>query len=625
MIISFLILMLMVLSTIGYGMFGLRLIGLSKAPSWAEEYGRAFALGIGTIGWIVFWFGIVGLLESWLLWFLLLPGVLSLLCLRSKLKIPEFSNIRQISLMLLVVLMITFVFDLLEATAPPIDADTLAYHFALPKQFLKNEFIEFVPIAVQGAIPLLTHMSYLLALGLGGELTLTLWTFTTQLFMALVLYGIGRRWLSQEWSLALVLVFLTTPAVIYGGGSGHMEVRLALYMLVGAISAAEGVKNRSTGLIILAGLMAGFFIGSKYYGLFAATGIGIIILMQKNFLKPILIYTGITIFVGCQWYVWNWWHSGIPVFPSLYHFMGSPASPYWNESINKIFTEGYGELVCVPANFFWMLWYPIATTLFPQSCWDSGRIGLGPYLLLLLPGVISAGWVYRRKLRHSLIFKVTLPAIFYYMLWFLIPSNQLTRQILPVYPLVLLGAIVCLERISVYPGQQWYKKLLTLSTSICVIIGMCIYSLFSFNNIKYHWQNETRDQFYSRNIGYYNVAQWINANLSQTDKVGNPVRYLNYLINIPYFNISSALQDLVTIHTSIGLEKLFSQLNHLDINYIIVSFHEKDTPLYRDNSFIKLINNGIAIPVQDFNTKIYSSRTFQQQYTTKAGIIKIDR
>ena len=147
---------------------------------------------------------------------------------------------------------------------------------------MKNGNIEFVPIAVDGAIPLLTHMTYLFALGLGGEISLTMWTFTTQLFFALALYGIGRRWLSCKWSLTLVLVLLTTPAVIFGGGSGHMEVRVALYMLIGAMSAAEGVKNRSTGLIVLAGLMAGFFMGSKYYGLFASTGIGVVILMQKT-------------------------------------------------------------------------------------------------------------------------------------------------------------------------------------------------------------------------------------------------------------------------------------------------------------------------------------------------------
>ena len=42
------------------------------APSWSENLGRAFALGMGALGWVVFWFGIAGFLEPWLLWVILL-------------------------------------------------------------------------------------------------------------------------------------------------------------------------------------------------------------------------------------------------------------------------------------------------------------------------------------------------------------------------------------------------------------------------------------------------------------------------------------------------------------------------------------------------------------------------
>ena len=191
--ISFLVLMILMLSSLGYGLLGLRIISCPHAPSWGEDYGRAFALGMGTLGWLVFWFGISGFLQSWILWGILSPGVLSLWFLRKNLRGFSFKDIGNISWMLLMFLMVTVFLDLLEALAPPADADTLAYHFALPKQFLKNGVIEFVPIAVDGAIPLLTNMTYLLALGLGGETSLTLWSFTTQMFMVIALYGVGRR------------------------------------------------------------------------------------------------------------------------------------------------------------------------------------------------------------------------------------------------------------------------------------------------------------------------------------------------------------------------------------------------------------------------------------------------
>ena len=134
--ISFLVLMLLLLSSLGYGILGLRVMGCPKAPSWGEDYGRAFALGIGVLGWLVFWFGISGLLQSGVLYGILFPGVLSLLFLCKNLSRFSLKNIGNISWMLLMFLMVTITMDLLEAFAPPADADTLTYHYALPKQFL---------------------------------------------------------------------------------------------------------------------------------------------------------------------------------------------------------------------------------------------------------------------------------------------------------------------------------------------------------------------------------------------------------------------------------------------------------------------------------------------------------
>ena len=199
-------------------------------------------------------------------------------------------------------------------------------------------------------------MTYLLALGLGGETQFdTLEFHHSNIHGVIALYGVGRRWLSREWSLAIVLVFETTPAVIYGGGSGHMEVRTAMFMLIGAMAIAEGVKHSSLSLVILAGLMAGFFMGSKYFGLFAATGIGTVILLQKNYWRTVMIFSGAVLLSGAQWYGWNWYHSGMPVFPTMYHFMGSPESPFWNESVHQLFQKNYSKFVCVPPNTLWLV------------------------------------------------------------------------------------------------------------------------------------------------------------------------------------------------------------------------------------------------------------------------------
>ena len=151
--IPFIVLLIIITSSFGYGLLGLRIINCPNSPSWGEDYGRAFALGIGALGWLVFWFGVSGLLKTWVFCGIIFPGLLSLLFLYKDIRIVSLNNVGNISGVLLVCLGFSFTMDLLEALAPPSDADTLAYHYALPKQFLDNGFIEFVPIVIDGAIP----------------------------------------------------------------------------------------------------------------------------------------------------------------------------------------------------------------------------------------------------------------------------------------------------------------------------------------------------------------------------------------------------------------------------------------------------------------------------------------
>ena len=60
--------------------------------------------------------------------------------------------------------------DLLEGLLPHGDADTLAYHFAMPKLMSETGGIVFTPRAVDGAVPLLIQMTYVPMLLIGGAL-----------------------------------------------------------------------------------------------------------------------------------------------------------------------------------------------------------------------------------------------------------------------------------------------------------------------------------------------------------------------------------------------------------------------------------------------------------------------
>ena len=121
-------------------------------------------------------------------------GVAALFSRMSSLKgLAASRPLKPMDIALFSVLAVIAAFDLLEAIAPAADADTLAYHFALPRDFVANGEILFNARAVTGAIPLLVHMTYAAALATGGELSLNLWAAATGWAPGLLLYAVVRR------------------------------------------------------------------------------------------------------------------------------------------------------------------------------------------------------------------------------------------------------------------------------------------------------------------------------------------------------------------------------------------------------------------------------------------------
>ena len=145
------------LSCLGYGFFLQRILRFRRNKNWSEEIGISFAVGMGTMGWLLFWPGLFGLLSVGTLWIVVILGWSGLLLNYRRVRLGFPFHFDWVTILLIAGVGSVFVFGLLEATAPPLDADTLAYHYAIPKYFLENGGIEFIPIAFEGAIPLLVR------------------------------------------------------------------------------------------------------------------------------------------------------------------------------------------------------------------------------------------------------------------------------------------------------------------------------------------------------------------------------------------------------------------------------------------------------------------------------------
>jgi len=569
---------ILIVSCYGFGAGGLRALGLRDDVVPFEQLLWSFVFGLGGLGWIAFFLGIGGQFTSPGFLALTLAGVILAAIYKpswTALK-PDVSSqtesgeSRLFSWVAGLCLTLIFLFDLAEGLSPPADADSMSYHFALPKLFNEWGRVVFVPIAIEGATPLLLHMTHAVAFGLGGELAVTLWVMISGWAATALVYCIVKPHVGRTWGLAAALIFATTPAVIYGAGTGQVEIRNALFVMVATSALAKMVRTGDWRFVVVAALMAGFFAGSKYTGLLFVAAAGLTLLTwRRNFLFAVIF--GVVAFVaGGQWYLWNWLHTGDPIFPLLFSVLEYKVAGIWDQAHHAAFQNAFFVAEkAVPANFFEFVAYPFRATLNPPSAFEALRIGFGPFGLLILPFAVSGAWLYRNKIRTSQISVFAVMALFFYTLWFFTGSSQRVRHLLPLYPLVLVCLIVAAHR--------WSRQIhvMTPFAAVFVLVGgiqIGGHLIFTMKFFDYLFGSVTRAEYVDRNVSYSASVSWINENLTDKNRIYVDTRNILYFLNVPYFYGHPYHQAQVnTLPSADDPTTFLSQLRRLGIDHVLIS------------------------------------------------------
>jgi hypothetical protein len=601
-----------VTACVGLGALGWRLIRGLGDMVLAERLTWSFVLGFGLLGWLLFFVGWADLFQTPALAVLLGAGCLGLLTLRGSI-VPEGDEpvpFTAIDWTLLTVLVAALALEIPEGLSPAADGDSLAYHFELAKVFLRDGHITFVPRAVDGAVPMLVQMTYVPPLALGGERALPLWTMFSSWVVALALYFFARRYLARHWALTVVLMWVTTPAVLYGGGSGQVEVRIAGFVLLSALCL---IRLRETGLgrfAAAAGIAAGLFVGAKYTGLlFGAAGI-MAVAFERHRLRLVLIYGGFAAVVGVQWYFWNLLHTGDPVFPMLYGILGYE-TPYWNESHHLQFKHNFfNNERAVASNLIWMLLYPFLATFATSPLFDSERAGLGPFFLLSLPFAALAFWQGRGQILRHPLWPAFCTVVAFYILWFLVGSSQRARHLVPIYPVVLMLVVFAVSR---WAGPKRVMVPLVAAVLFALGIQCAGHGISALNYLRHVLTGESREAFLKRNVAGYGAVQWINTHLNDTDKVLIYNRNLHYLVRVPTYFAHATTEVLVDLRPEADDPLAYDrQLRALGITHVLSPpYGGSAPPPPALQMWQPMVEWGCARVAADFEFQTIRSRTFQ--------------
>jgi len=616
---------LMVVAALGAGTATLAAARVLDYLEPSERLAFGFALGSGILGWLMFFPAWLHRLDGLTLSAVAAACLLGWRWVLPAIRVLGWEASDAVGRTLLVILAVVLFLDLTEALAPPVDADTLAYHFALPKSILAAGGLEPLYRAIDGQTLLLQQMSYLFAVAVGGEAAMSLWTMVTGWTLAGCVFVVVRRHLSFNFSLAITLVLLTTPAVLYGAGSGQVEVRNALLTVAAAMFVSRALRTEYPGFAALAGLAAGFSAGGKYAGLFLVAACGVFILLQRRWFRAGLVFGIFCAVAGSQWYVWNWWVTGDPIFPGLYGVVRYWENVPWNDQIHAVFLSTLEERA-VPANLFWLFAYPVKATLAPAPLFESLRVGFGPALLIFLPFSVIAVWhcggrVWREPLAIYAGISLTV-----YVLWFFLGPSQRVRYLLPVYPLALIAIAVAAERCTRYVAASG----LPLTSGFAVIIAVQLAGtiLFGITYVERLVNSESRDSFLQRNVSLYEVVPWINRNLKMTDRLLLVDRQLNYYIDVPVFYGLNYTQAMIEIHPGAhSARKFWSQAREQAITHVLAM---ETTPERRSTDPIArlvgaLVDNGCMRVQKTFDLRGIGSRTLQHYASASRQIVALEQ
>jgi hypothetical protein len=280
---------------------------------------------------------------------------------------------------------------LVRALAPPLKFDALVYHLSLPDRYLEINRFAYLEDNVYWGMPQLQEMFFVLSMAVAGVEAAPVFGWWIGLIGLWSVYLLVEQELGRTpaWIAVLTLISgLTTAQSLSWGynfwfnilwGGAFLAAFLAREEVFDQQDSGSGDgQNDELGLLVIAGLVSGFALGTKYTsGLLLIMGlVGLLRegrrFPRKTVLKRLVVFFSFTSLAFSPWLLKNWIGTGNPVYP---FFLSGGAMDAWRQTI---FVDPGGGL---------SLWKAIGLPLVFSILGVEGGPGyaasMGPLLLAL--------------------------------------------------------------------------------------------------------------------------------------------------------------------------------------------------------------------------------------------------
>lgn len=303
------------------------------------------AILIGIYGYGIFALGVVGLLSPWIvgIWTMMLGTVFIVYIIQHAtvisglLEILRFSQNDKAATFSLLLLSILAVINFIGVLGPETSFDALWYHLTLPKLYIQEQSIRFIPggLLYYSVMPKLGEMFFIPSLMFGNEIWAKSIQFLFGILTTVIIYKISRRYFSLSLSLLAGLVFYSNIVVAWESTVAYIDLIRAFFEIMALWAFLNWVDAKKSTWLYLSAAMVGFAISTKLLSLGSMFIFTTLIFYSfwkeknrhgKNIFASILVYWLLSMGIVLPWLFFSYQSTGnfvYPFFTSIYP-VGTP-------------------------------------------------------------------------------------------------------------------------------------------------------------------------------------------------------------------------------------------------------------------------------------------------------------
>ena len=445
------------------------------------------AILIGIYSFLIFGLGLAGKLEvvkavGWI-------GLIGMFFLifstgygyRKKI-IKEFQEIikNKVSLLFFGLLVWSIIINFVGALGPEIAFDSLWYHLTIPKIYLTENRIFYIPggLFYYSAMPKLTEMLYLVSLvfSKGGELA-KLIHFSFGLFSATALFILTRRYLKTKQALITTVLFYTTLIVGWESTAGYIDLARTFFEIVAIDlflqwSEKYHIDNhwRSKSLLIESAVVTGLAISTKLIAFSSLFIFLILVFLRTKRPKLSFIYFVCTLGIVSPWLVFSIISTGNPIFPIFSGILDT------YHQIPKL------SLVKIGTDFWQLLYHPVDL--------------ISPVFLIFTPLVV---FHLLKNKTQPVIKWVSFYLLLAFSFWYFTPRTGGSRFILPYLPILAFLFVYVMNDL-----ESFYKKIFIGVIIFSAIINLGCRAVANYKFLKVVAKTQSKQDFLVRNLKFSN-------------------------------------------------------------------------------------------------------------------------